>query len=135
MRPTFDTTFLDVAEIISRRSTCPRARVGAVITVDNRIVSTGYNGALSGEDHCDDVGCLIVEEEGDHCQRAIHAEMNAIAQAAAQGIPIQGGTLYYWDSRRRSAMSCYKCWQLMRSVEIDKIVDREGNMWNRYSDV
>jgi|TARA_Y100000310_G_scaffold345865_1_gene471886 dCMP deaminase len=129
MRPTFDRTFLDVAEIISRRATCPRARVGAVITINNRIIATGYNGALSSEEHCDDVGCLIDEPSGDHCQRAIHAEMNAVAQAARVGTSITGATLYYWDSGNRSTMNCFKCWQLMRSVGIVRIVDRDGHEW------
>ena len=77
----------------SQRSTCPRAQVGAVI-VDptvNRILATGYNGALSGESHCSEIGCLV--EDG-HCQRAIHAEVNAIAQAAMFGIPIRDCVIY-----------------------------------------
>ncbi len=148
MRPTFDQTFIDVAELMSRRSTCPRAKVGAVITVNNRIVATGYNGAIAGEKHCDEiappkigiytiddpitierVGCLIIEGEGDHCQRAVHSETNAIAQAAKMGIAIEGSTLYYWDSLDRPADNCIKCWQLMRAVEISRIVNRSGQEW------
>ncbi len=129
VRPTFDQTFMDTAELLSRRATCPRARVGAVITINNRIVATGYNGAIAGERHCDDIGCLIIEDEGDHCQRAVHAETNAIAQAAKMGIAIEDGILYYWDSQDRPANSCIKCWQLMRAVGLYRIVSRAGQEW------
>ena len=120
-RPSWDTYFLWIARIVSSRSTCPRAEVGAVLTRDKRIIATGYNGSLSGEPHCLDVGCLL-DKGGRHCQRAIHAETNAIAQAARLGIPVDGATLYYWDSRSRPADSCNKCWQLMMAAGIRRVV-------------
>lgn len=119
MRPGWDTYFLNIAKEVAKRSTCPRASVGAVIVRDNRILSTGYNGAAPGEPHCIDVGCLL---EYGHCQRAIHAETNAVAQAAKFGITIDGATLYFWDSLGRPAESCVKCLQVMKAAGIIRIV-------------
>ena len=119
MRPNWDTYFLNIAKEVASRSTCSRASVGAVIVKDNRILSTGYNGSASGKPHCLDAGCLI---EYGHCQRAIHAETNAVAQAAKFGIAINGATLYYWDSLGRPANSCIKCSQIMEGAGITRIV-------------
>lgn len=111
--------FLQIAKVVASRSTCPRASVGAVIVRDNRILSTGYNGAASGEPHCTEVGCLV---ENGHCQRAIHAETNAVAQAAKYGIPVVGATLYYWDSLGRPARACVKCSQIMEAAGIVSVI-------------
>lgn len=119
IRLSWDGYFLNIAKEVAKRSTCPRASVGAVIVKDNRILSTGYNGAPSGKPHCTEVGCLI--EDG-HCQRAVHAETNAVAQAARFGMPINGATLYYWDSLGRPADSCIKCSQVMEAAGIIRIV-------------
>lgn len=97
-RPDWDLYFIRIAMEVASRSTCPRAAVGAVIVRDNRILATGYNGAIADEPHCTDVGCIM---EGDHCQRAVHAETNAITQAARHGVSLEGATLYYWDSMGR----------------------------------
>lgn len=78
-RPNWIEYFMINAQLIATRSTCPRLSVGAVITKNNEIIATGYNGAVKGEDHCIDHGCLI--QDG-HCIRTIHAEMNAIMQCA-----------------------------------------------------
>ena len=118
-RPSWDEYFLEVAKTISRRSSCPRAAVGAVIVRDKRIISTGYNGAAAGEPHCTEVGCLM---ESGHCQRAIHAETNAIAEAARFGLSVDGATLYFWDSLGRLAESCVKCTQIMKAAGIIRIV-------------
>ena len=120
-RPDWNNYFLSIAAMVATRSTCPRASVGAVIVKDYRILSTGYNGSLSGEPHCTDVGCLV---EGDHCQRAIHAETNAVAQAAKFGIAIDGATMYYYDSLHRDAESCVKCLQVMKAAGISRIIGR-----------
>lgn len=101
-RPDWDLFFIRIAKEVSSRSTCPRAAVGAVIVKDNNIISTGYNGAPAGEPHCLDVGCKIVDG---HCTRATHAEENAILQAVKYGVPLEGATLYYWDSKGRYANS------------------------------
>lgn len=118
-RPNWDEYFLEVARIIATRSTCPRASVGAVIVKNNRIISTGYNGAPAGDAHCTEIGCLV---ESNHCQRAIHAETNAVAQAARCGLAIEGATLYYWDSLHRLAESCVKCSQVMKAAGIIRVI-------------
>lgn len=90
LRQPWPAYFLDIAEMVSSRATCPRLRVGAVLTLENRILSTGYNGVGGGEEHCIDVGCDLqpCTHEGSphtvHCQRSIHAEINAYYQALDQ---------------------------------------------------
>lgn len=116
-RPDWDEYFLGIAKAVAARSTCPRASVGAVIVRDNRIISTGYNGAPSGEPHCLDAGCLVVNG---HCQRVIHAETNAVAAAARFGLPVQGATLYFWASPE--VESCPKCVQVMKAAGIVRVV-------------
>ena len=121
MRPNWHEYFLNIAREVAQRSTCPRAQVGAVIVKDYRIISPGYNGDPAGEDHCDTHGCIM---ENDHCQRAIHAETNAIAVAAKFGLAVEGATLYYWDSQSRVASSCVKCSQVMKAAGISCIIGR-----------
>ncbi len=93
---------MDIALAVSVRGTCDRARVGAVVTIDNRIVSTGYNGSPSGLPHCDEVGHYMVDG---HCCRTIHAEENAILQAASLGIKVEGATMYV---THEPCMNCRK---------------------------
>ena len=100
MRASWDQYFMEIAEIVKTRSTCLRRQVGAVIVKDNRIITTGYNGAPSGTHHCTDVGtCQRIElnvpsgERHELC-RALHAEQNAIIQAANIGVSTEGATLY-----------------------------------------
>lgn len=98
-RPDWDVYFMMMAGVAAMRSTCVRRRVGAVIVRDRQVVSTGYNGAPKGLPHCADVGCLRVKlsipsgERHEIC-RGSHAEMNAIAQAAATGASTEGGHIY-----------------------------------------
>jgi dCMP deaminase len=120
-RQKWDDYFLSIASAVAMRATCPRASVGAVIVRDKRIIATGYNGSAPGEPHCTDVGCLM--KDG-HCQRAIHAETNAVAQCARFGIPTDGATLYYWDSQCRPYDDCVKCTQIMKAAGIVRIVGR-----------
>jgi len=100
VRPTWDEYFIEVMEAIAKRATCDRGRSGCVIAKDNRLLVTGYVGSPIGLPHCDEVGHLmkkvIHEDEhiSSHCVRTIHAEMNAILQAARNGIAIEGATLY-----------------------------------------
>lgn len=99
MRPSWDAYFLQIATVVSQRSTCLRRQVGAVIVKDKRIIATGYNGAASGAPHCDTVGCIrqqlgIKSGERHELCAAIHAEQNAIIQAAKYGVSIEGATLY-----------------------------------------
>ena len=98
-RKSWDRYFLDIARLVSERSTCLRRKVGAVLVRDKRILSTGYNGAARGLAHCDEVGCLrekrgIPPAERIEICRGIHAEQNALVQAAAFGINVSGATLY-----------------------------------------
>lgn len=122
MRPDWDLYFIRIAKEVASRATCPRASVGAVIVKDNRILSTGYNGAPAGEEHCIDVGCQM---ENDHCIRTIHAETNAIAFAAKYGIALDGATLYVTDALgRKPTPVCHKCSQLAKVAGIIRIVER-----------
>lgn len=91
VRPSWDQYFMSITAQVATRSTCDRAQVGAVIVKDRRILTTGYNGAPAGLPHCDDVGHLMVDG---HCVRTLHAEQNAILQAALHGVSVQGGTVY-----------------------------------------
>ncbi len=99
-RPTWDEYFMEVARTIAKRATCDRGRSGCVIARDKQILVTGYVGSPVGFPHCDDVGHQlkkVIHEDGtitQHCVRTVHAEQNAICQAAKLGISIQGGTLY-----------------------------------------
>lgn len=122
-RPTWDEYFLSIAKEVATRSTCPRASVGAVIVKDNHIIAIGYNGSAPGKPHCTEVGCDIHDN---HCQRAIHAETNAVAQAAKFGLPIDGATMYFYDNLLRSAKSCTKCYQIMVAAGITKVVGLHG---------
>lgn len=99
-RPTWDEYFMLQAILISSRSTCNRLNVGAIITSDNQIIASGYNGSPKGEVHCKDEGCLL--EEG-HCIRAIHAEINAISQCARLNSSTIGATMYV------THFPCVKC--------------------------
>ena len=83
MRPEWDIYFMKIAHVVALRSTCDRAFVGTVMVLDKRILTTGFNGSPAGLPHCDEIGHLIVDG---HCVRTIHAEANAIIQAALHGI-------------------------------------------------
>lgn len=108
-----DQHFMSIARTVAERATCDRKHVGSLVTVDGIIVSTGYNGSPRGMDHCDVVGHEM--EEG-HCVRTVHAEMNAIVQAAFTGARTAGGTLY------TTASPCYICFKLIVNAGIRRIV-------------
>jgi dCMP deaminase len=99
-RPTWDEYFMEVCESIAKRATCDRGRSGCVIARDNQVLATGYVGAPAGLPHCDEAGHQLkktVHEDGSvtqHCVRTVHAEQNAICQAAKRGVGIAGATLY-----------------------------------------
>jgi dCMP deaminase len=98
-RPPWPVYFMDIADLVARRSTCRRRQVGAVAVKDKRILATGYNGAPSGISHCLEVGCLREQEgipsgERHELCRGIHAEQNVIIQASLHGVSIQGATIY-----------------------------------------
>ena len=122
MRVSWDEYFMEIAEIVKTRSTCLRRQVGAVIVRDNRIITTGYNGAPSGTFHCIDRGVCLREELGipsgqrhELC-RALHAEQNAIIQAAKTGISTEGTTLYV------TAQPCVICAKMCINAGIRKII-------------
>jgi len=100
VRPTWDEYFMEVMDAISKRATCGRGRSGCVIARDSQMLVTGYVGSPVGLPHCDDVGHQmkkVVHEDGsitEHCVRTVHAEQNAICQAAKQGVSLKGATLY-----------------------------------------
>lgn len=112
-RQTFDEYLMELARVASRRSTCERKHVGAVIAKDRFVVSTGYNGSIAGLAHCDDVGHLM--EDG-HCVRTVHAEANAIVQAARHGKSVENGTIYVTSS------PCWPCFRLIANAGIRRIV-------------
>ncbi len=107
---------MKIAEQVATRSTCDRKHVGAVIVRDRTILSTGYNGSLRGAPHCNDVGC---EMENGHCVRTIHAEANAVAQAARNGVRIDGGEAYI------TASPCLTCFKLLANSGITTIYYKE----------
>ncbi|MCX7023751.1 MAG: cytidine/deoxycytidylate deaminase family protein [Spirochaetes bacterium] len=100
LRPSWDEYFMEVSRAIAKRATCDRGRSGCVIARDNQILATGYVGAPAGLPHCDEAGHKmkrLVHEDGtetQHCVRTVHAEQNAICQAAKRGVTIDGATLY-----------------------------------------
>ena len=104
---------MQIASDVATRATCDRKHIGAVIVRDKVILSTGYNGAPRGMAHCDDEGHEIVEG---HCVRTVHAEANAVAQAAKNGISIDGATLY------TTASTCYDCFKLIINAGIKRVV-------------
>jgi dCMP deaminase len=112
-RPSWDEYFMELAQVVAKRSTCNRRSVGAVLVRDKRILTTGYNGSPPGLPHCTDEGCLMVEG---HCVRAIHAEQNAIVQAALHGIDLSGATCYVTSS------PCVHCAKMLIAAGIKRIV-------------
>lgn len=90
-RITWDQFFMAQCHLLALRSTCTRLAVGATVVRDNRIIAGGYNGSISGGDHCIDHGCYVV---GNHCVRTIHAEINALLQCSKYGSPVEGASLY-----------------------------------------
>lgn len=117
MRPSFDEVYMQVVEVIARRSTCLRKKVGAVIVVDRRILSHGYNGVVSGEAHCCDTGvCLKAKVGREDYKPCVHAEQNAICLCAKRGLAVQGGTLYV------NADPCLTCAKLIVSCAIARVV-------------
>jgi dCMP deaminase len=111
-RADWDVYFMNIARQVATRSTCERKHVGAVIVRDRTILSTGYNGSIRGSVHCDEVGHLL---ENGHCVRTVHAEANAVAQAARHGVRIEGGEIYV------TASPCWNCFKLLANAGVRKI--------------
>ena len=113
MRPTWDNYFIKIAATVAERSTCNRAHVGAVLVRDKRILTTGFNGSPSGLPHCDTAGHLLVDG---HCIRTIHAETNAIIQAALHGVSTKGATCYV------THFPCINCTKTLINAGVTRIV-------------
>nr|SFZ87925.1 dCMP deaminase; Late competence protein ComEB [Loigolactobacillus rennini] len=111
-RMPWDQYFMAQAVLSSLRSTCPRATVGAAIVRDRRVIASGYNGSVSGDDHCIDVGCYLVDG---HCLRTIHAEMNAILQCAKFGAATEGAAIYV------THFPCLQCTKMLIQAGIKTI--------------
>ena len=125
-RPSWDEYFMDMAVLTAKRSTCLSRQVGAVIVKDKHIIATGYNGAPRGVPHCDEKGgCLrqqlnVPSGERHELCRALHAEQNAIIQAATLGQSIEGGTIYVTNQ------PCVICAKMIINAGISRIVVKEG---------
>jgi dCMP deaminase len=115
-RPTWDEYFMGIVDQVAKRCTCSRTPKGAVIVKDNRIISTGYIGSISGTPHCDDVGHLMLDG---HCIRTVHAEANAVAQAAKNGAALNNTTCY------TTTLPCFNCLKLLVNSGVTRIVYKE----------
>jgi dCMP deaminase len=122
IRPTWDEYFMEVARTIAKRATCDRGRSGCVIARDKQLLVTGYVGSPVGLPHCDDVGHLMKKVIHDddsisqHCMRTVHAEQNAICQAAKLGVPLDGATVYC------KMTPCRTCAMLIINCGIKKVI-------------
>jgi len=124
-RPSWDEYFMEITRLVSSRSTCLRRRVGSVLVKDKHVLATGYNGAPKGVTHCIESGCLREEmgipagQRHEIC-RGLHAEQNAIIQAAAHGVNISGADLY------STTMPCVICAKMLINAGICRVLFRDG---------
>jgi len=120
-RPDVDSYFMEIAHVVAKRSTCLRNIVGSVIVKDKRIISTGYNGAPRNLAHCHDIGCIRIKQNiasgtrHETC-RAVHAEQNAIIQAALHGVSTDGATLYC------THQPCILCAKMIINANVKRVV-------------
>lgn len=124
-RPDWDHYFMEIARVVSKRSTCLRRSVGAVIVKNRQIVATGYNGTPSGLEHCAVTGCLreqlkVPSGKMHELCRGIHAEQNAVVQAAFHGVSVNGGTLYC------THQPCAVCAKMIVNAGIVRVVYEQG---------
>lgn len=118
-RSDWDLYFMNIAREVATRATCDRKHVGAVIVRDKVILSTGYNGSIRGTAHCDEVGHMMEFDPNrgmESCVRTVHAEANAIVQAAKTGAMIDGGTIY------TTASPCWPCFKLIANSGLKRVV-------------
>ena len=120
-RPSYDEYFMEMAHVVSKRSTCLRRKVGALLVKDKHILCTGYNGAPKGLSHCSDVGCLREEQnipsgERHELCRGLHAEQNAIIQAALFGVSVKGSVLYCTNT------PCVVCVKMLINAGVEEII-------------
>lgn len=124
-RPSWDQYFMDITLLVATRSTCLRRGVGAILVKERNILATGYNGVPSGISHCEQTGCLreqmkVPSGERHELCRGLHAEQNAIIQAARHGVNIDGSTLYC------TTMPCVICTKMLINAGIKRVVFAEG---------
>ena len=112
-RPSWDEYFMTIARDVSTRATCNRRLVGAVVVLERRILSTGYNGAPHGLPHCTEIGCKMMDG---HCVRTLHAEQNAIVQGALHGVSLKGSSLYV------TCQPCHNCAKMIINAGIRRVV-------------
>jgi dCMP deaminase len=112
-RPSWDDYFMSITFQVAKRSTCDRAQVGSIIVKDRRILTTGYNGAPAGLPHCDEIGHLMING---HCVRTLHAEQNAIIQAALHGVGVAGSVIYV------THQPCLTCAKMIINAGIRRVV-------------
>lgn len=115
-RPSWDAYFLTIAEAVAQRSTCLRRSVGAVIVRDRRLLVTGFNGAVRGQPHCLEAGC---DMKDGHCVRAVHAEMNAVIQAALHGVSTMDSVVYC------TSQPCHGCTKVLLNAGVVDVVYRD----------
>ncbi len=125
-RSNWEEYFMNIAKVVATRSTCDRKHVGALIVRDKTILSTGYNGSIRGMPHCDETGHMM---ENDHCVATIHAEANAVLQAAKNGVMINGGEVYI------TASPCWICFKMLANTGIKKIYYGEFYRDDRIFDI
>jgi len=112
-RPDWDEYFLKLAMLASERATCPRMHCGCVLVKNKNVIATGYNGSIPGDDHCEDAGCMMVDN---HCVRTVHAEMNALIQAARRGHAVEGASAYITN------MPCTTCSKALITAGVKRVV-------------
>ena len=125
-RQSWEEYFINIAELVATRSTCDRANVGCVLVKDegHRIIASGYNGSISGNPHCDEIGHTI--RDG-HCIATIHAEMNALLFCAKEGVPVEGCTVYV------THFPCLDCTKSLIQAGIKKIVYKHDYRNDEYA--
>ncbi len=131
-RPSWDEYFMDIAELVSKRTTCLRRQVGAVAVKEKKILATGYNGAPRGIRHCSETGCLreklgVPSGERHELCRGLHAEQNCIIQAASHGVELEGATIYVTN------FPCITCAKMLINAGIKRLV-YENPLKNPYAD-
>jgi dCMP deaminase len=124
MRPTWDSYFMKIAHDVALRSTCDRAQVGCVLVREKHIISTGYNGSPAGLPHCDNVGHLMVDG---HCVRTVHAEVNAIVQAAVFGLATRDAVCYV------THFPCLNCTKTLINAHIARLVYAQAYRMDPYA--
>ena len=115
-RPSWDSYFIKIAYAVAERSTCNRAHVGCVLVKEGHILTTGFNGSPKGQPHCNDVGHPM---KNDHCIRTVHAEANAVIQAALHGVSTKGATVYL------THFPCYTCAKMLINAGVIRVVFEE----------